>query len=239
MNPSKNGLSCAGKAGAVVVLIVIVLGAAYLIPSLSKGGGTGSASSSSNLGEKQITGLLSLFGDFPRMQVAVDSYDAPDQVVQNLSLSYSVLGTGTLNSVQYTRVEFTTAGVGHDVVGWFNSTGGIDRLDVLGQTNYTGNGVANRPFLQIYTSTLGGLVATTDNSTLLSLLTKTSETTRSIGLIQMDVTSYQLVGRVSLYSSLTVEIGTIPGTDVQLAVYVNEKTTTGSTAFFDVTSLTR
>ncbi|MDA4133043.1 MAG: hypothetical protein OK454_07965, partial [Thaumarchaeota archaeon] len=86
MNPSKNGLSSAGKTGIVVVLIVIVLGAAYLVPSLSKGSGSQSATSGSNASENKITGMPSLFADFRQMQVTVDNYDAPDGFVTNASV---------------------------------------------------------------------------------------------------------------------------------------------------------
>jgi hypothetical protein len=238
MNPSKNGLSSTGKTGIVVVLIVIVLGAAYLVPSLSKGGSQ-SASSSSSLNENQITGILPLFEDFPQMQVSVNNYDAPDGLVTNQSISYAVLGKGTLNSTEYTRVEFATAGQPEKVIGWFNSTGGIDDVEVLGQRNYTGNGDYALPFIQIYTNAFGGLVSLTDNSTLLSLLSTTSQGVASIGPTQMDVTSYMLIGRSTPYSSLALRIATIPGTSVQLAVYVNEKITDGSTSLVQVTSLMR
>jgi hypothetical protein len=238
MNPSKSGLSSAGKTGIVVVLIVIVLGAAYLVPSLSKGGGS-QASSSSNAGEKQVTGILSLFGDFPQMQVSVDTYDAPDGFVANQSLSYTVLGKGTINSTEYTRVEFATVGQPNMVVGWFNSTGGIGEADLLGQRNYTGNGVYALPFIQTYTSAFEGLVSITDNNTLLSRLSLSSQGLTSIGPTQMDIATYVLAARSPPYSSMTVRIATIPGTNVQLVVYVSQKVTDGSTSLVQVTSLTR
>jgi hypothetical protein len=234
MNPSKSGLSSAGKAGAVVVLIiVIVLGTAYLVQSLSNQSG------SSSPGDKQITGMVSLFADFPQMQVSLDAYDAPNGMLTNQTLSYTVLGTGTLNSVENTRVEFATAGESHHVVAWYNSTGGINEVDVLGQQNYTGSGAHELPFMVTYTSEFGTLVSVTNNATLLSTLTKSSETTMSIGPTQMNVTTYVLPARTSQYSSMTVKIGTIPGTDVQLAVYVSEKAHDGSTSTIQVTSLTR
>jgi hypothetical protein len=240
MNPSKNGLSSAGKTGVVVVLIVIVLGAAYLIPSLSKGSGSPSATSGSNTNEDKITGMASLFGDFRQMQVTVDNYDAPDGFVTNSSVSYNVLGTGTLNSTKYTRVEFATAGQTSTVIGWFNSTGGIGDVEVLGQArNYTGNGVSALPFIQVYTNAFGGLVALTDNSTLLSHLSMTSEGLTSLGPTQVDVTAYALIGRSAPYDSLTLRIATIPGTNVQLVVYVNEKLSDESTSLVQVTSLAR
>ena len=239
MNPSKNGLSSSGKTGIVIVLIVIVLGAAYLVPSLSKGSGT-QASSSLYASEKQITGILSLFGDFPQMQISVNTYDAPDGFVANQSLSYTVLGKGTINSTEYTRVEFATVGQANMIVGWFNSTGGIEEVDVLGQArNYTGNGAYALPFIQTYTNAFGGIVSITDNKTLLSRLSVASQGLTSIGPTQMDVTTYVLAARSPPYSSMTVRIATIPGTNVQLAVYVSEKVTDGSTSLVQVTNLTR
>jgi hypothetical protein len=254
MNPSKKGLSSAGKTGVVVLLIVIVLAAAYLVPSLSKGGG----SQSSNSSAVRITGMLPLVMDFPKMQVTFDGYDSPNGIVTNESYAYAVLGTSTLytttttteangslakstSSTQYTRVEFTTAGVGvgQGVIIWYNSSGGIGDEEVLGERNYTGNGVNNLPFMVPYTSSFGGLVSITNNSTLLSLLTKTAEATTSIGPTQMDVTTYVLEARSPPYSSLTVKIATIPGTNVQFVVYVNEKVSDGSTSLLQVTSLTR
>jgi len=254
MNPSKKGLSSAGKTGVVVLLIVIVLAAAYLVPSLSKGGG--SQSGSSNSPAVRITGMFPLVVDFPKMQVTFDAYDAPNGVLTNESYAYAVLGTATqdttttttqadgklvttTNSTEYTRVEFTTIGVGHGVIVWYNSSGGIGDEEVLGERNYTGNGVYNLPFMVPYTSSFGGLVSITNNSTLLSLLTKTSEATTSIGPTQMDVTTYVLEARSPPYSSLTVKIATIPGTNVQFVVYVNEKVSDGSTSLLQVTSLTR
>lgn len=238
MNPSKKGLSTAGKAGAVVIVIVIVLGAAYLIPSLSRGG-TQSTPSGSSSGTAPITGLPSLFAAFRQMKLSFDTYDAMNDFVQNQSLSYTVLGTGTLNSTQYTRVEFATAGIANYVIAWFNSTGGIARVDVHGERNYTGNGVQNLPFIQTYINDFGYVVSLANNSTLISLLSRTSQATTSIGPTQMDVTTYLLESRFAPYSSMTLRIGTIPGTNAQLAVYVNAKETDKSTILLQVTSLTR
>jgi len=232
MNPSKSGLSSAGKAGMVVVLIVIVLGAAYVVPSLSKGGGSQSANS--NSAPTPVTGMLSLVGDFPKMEVSLSTYDAPSGLIENQSFAYAVIGTGA-----YTKVEFTTVGVGHEIVAWYNSTGVITEEDVIGQRNYTGSGVYTLPFMVPYNSAFGALVSITGNSTLLSFMSKTSEATTGIGPTQMDVSTYVLAVPTPPYSRLTVKMATIPGTDVQFAVYVNQKTTDGSTSLLQVTSLSR
>jgi hypothetical protein len=233
---------------------VIVLGAIYLVPSLSKGGGNQSVSSKS--GSEPVTDMYSLIGDFSKMQVTLDAYDSPDGIVTNQSYAYTGLGAATqtttttttlangqkstsTNSTAYTRVEFTTIGVGNSIIIWYNSSGGIGDEEVLGQRNYTGNGVYNLPFMDPYTSSFGSLVSITDNATLLSLLTKTTEATMSIGPTQMDVTTYVLPGRTSEYTSITAKIATIPGTDVQFAVYLNEEIRDGSTTLLEVTSLTR
>lgn len=237
MNPSRRGLSGGAKAGAVVILIVVVLAAVYLYPSLTKGGGNQSAPSGS--GTTPITGLPSLFTDFRQMQMSFDTYDAVNDFVQNQSVSYTVIGTGTINSTQYTKVEFATAGVSNDVIGWFNSTGGIARADVLGQRNYTGNGVKNLPFVQTYVNDFGYIVSLANNATLISLLSKTSESTTSIGGTQMDVTTYLLESRFAPYTKMTLQIAAIPGTNAQIAVYVNAKESDQSTIFLQVTSLTR
>ncbi len=237
MNLSRRGLGGGAKAGAVVILIVVVLGAVYLYPSLTKGGGTQSAPPGS--GTAPITGLPSLFTDFRQMQMSFDTYDALNDLVQNQSVSFTVIGTGTINSTQYTRVQFATAGVSNDVIAWFNSTGGIARADVLGQRNYTGNGVRNLPFVQTYVNDFGYIVSLANNATLISLLSKTSEATTSIGSTQMDVTTYLLESRFAPYTKMTLQIATIPGTNAQVAVYVNAKETDQSTIFLQVTSLSR
>jgi len=237
MNPSRRGVGTAVKVGAAIVLIILGLGSIYLIPKFSAA--SQSQAPTSNPGAKQITGLPSLFYDFSRMQVAVDVNDQVDGYVQDASYSYTVLGKSTLDSVEYTRVEFTTVGVGNDVVVWYNATGGINEVDVVGARNYTGNGTRNLPFIATYTGAFGGLVSIANNGTLLSLLSRTSEVLTEIGPTQMDVATYVLHGRSYPYSSLTLQLATIPGTDVQLLTYLDEKTTDGSTTVVQVTSLTR
>lgn len=237
MNPSKRGLSTGAKAGAVVVLIIVVLGAIYLVPKFTTP--SQAQSTGSNSAAEPITGMLSLFHDFSKMQASVNVNDPNNGYTQVQNYTYAVLGKGTLNSTVYTRVEYTTVGLGDNVVVWYNSTGGIGELDVVGVRNYTGNGAGNLPFITNYDSTFGALVAITNNATLLARLGKTSTVLTSIGPTQMDVTTYVMGGRFAPYSSLTIQIGTIPGTNVQLATELNEKTTDGVTSVVQVTSLTR
>ena len=237
MNPSRRGVGTGGKVAAVVVLIMLGLGAIYLIPKFTSSQSQGA---SSNAVPQQITGMPSLFYDFTKMQVAVDLNDPADSFVQNQSYTYTVLGKSTVDSVQYTRVEYTTVGVGNnDVVVWYNLTGGINEVDVVGVRNYTGNGTKNLPFITSYSGAFGGLVAFANNATLLSHLSKTSEVLTSIGPTQMDVTTYMLSGRSYPYLHLTLQLATIPGTDVQLVTYLDENTYDGSTTVVQVMSMTR
>jgi hypothetical protein len=242
MNPSKNGLSTAGKVGIVVMVAIVVVGTAYLLPGLSKGGASQSTSSQagavSTVEGSQINGTYSIVKFFSKMLLAVDVYDATDGMVSNATYSYSVLGKGTINSTQYTRVEFLTVGVGDDVVMWFNSSGGLGRVDVLGQRNYTGNGLPNMPFVTTYTNLFGFIPTITTNATLLSLLSKSSETTTSIGPTNADVTTYELAAPTPSYSSMTLKLATIPSKNVELAVYFYLKTHDKSTTLIEVTSLT-
>jgi hypothetical protein len=237
MNPSRRGLGTAGKAGAVIVMLVIVLGTLYLLPRYSSS--SQSQPATSNAVPEKITGMPSLFYDFTGMQVSAYINDPADDFVQNQSYTYTVLGTAKLNSTLYTRVEYTTVGVGNDVIVWYNSTGGINEVEVVGVRTYTGNGTRNLPFITTYTGLFGSLVSVTDNDTLLSLLSKTSDGTAKIGATQMDVSTYMLYGRLYPYSSLTLKVATIPGTSVQLVTYLDEATAAGTSSLLRVTSLTR
>ena len=236
MNLSKHGLSRAGKAGIVVVVIVLVLGAVYLVPSLTKGG----VQSTATEGPSPTTlSLLSLFGYFPKMNMTIYTNDVADGITQNASYTYSVLGKAFLNTTQYLTVEFKTIGAGlpnnNEVIAYFNSTGGIPFVDVVGVRNYTGAG--SYFFAQDYTTAYGLIPMITDNDTILSLLTKTYSIITNIGPTQMNVTAYSLAVPTSGYESLTVKYATIPGTEILMPVYVSEKDTLGSTVLIQVTSL--
>lgn len=147
MDLSKKGISSAAKAAAIIAAVMVVLAVVYFVPSFSTSS-VGAAPASSNTRTSssgpvtQNAGILALFGFFSQidMQVTVLNYNQANGIIQQQSLSYLVLGKGTWNSTQYTRVEFSTPGVGNTVVAWFNAQGGIDRVDVLGQRNYTGSG---------------------------------------------------------------------------------------------------
>ncbi len=240
MNPYKRGLSSAGKAGVVVVVVILVLGGAYFLPGLTKGGGsqqsTAGGGAVSTVGGNETIGLYSLVQAFSQMQLVV-AISTPDQGASNTTYSYSVIGKGTINSTQYTRVEFLTVGVGDNVVMWFNSAGRLGEVDVPGVRNYTGNGIVNLPYFTTYANLFGIIPTITNNATLFSMLSKYSETTMNIGPTQADVTTYTLPAPKEGYSSLTVEVATVPANNVTLAVYLYARMHDGSTTQVEVSSL--
>jgi hypothetical protein len=235
MNPSRRGVGAAGKAASVVVLIILVLGAVYFV----KFSGSSSQGPGTNPVPEKITGMPSLFYDFTQMRLYVNVSDPQDGFLQDQTYTYTVLGTGVLNSTQYTKVQFATVGQGNDVVVWYNSTGGIGEVQVVGVRNYVGNGTQNLPFFTTYSDAFGALLTATTNSTLFSRLTRTNSVTTKIGPTQMNVTSYTLPVRFYPYTSLKLSVATIPGTDAQFVTYLDETTYYGSTNLLQVTSLTR
>jgi hypothetical protein len=242
MNPTTRGLSTAAKTGVVVVLIVIVLGGAYLAPSLSKGTSTTALScgSGSNAGGgNQTLTLLSLFGCFSQMQLQITISDQAGAIPQQEIMSYRVLGQASFNSTQHTKVDFSQTGAAnHEVVAWFNPGGVVDRLDILGGgRNYTGPGAAI--FAQTYTTAFSIVTDTSNNATLLSLLSKTTENTTSIGGTQLNAATYHLAVPSPPFKTITAEYATIPGTHQRLAVYLDEKMTDGTRKTFQVLSLTK
>jgi len=245
MNPEREGLSAAGKTGVVVVLIVIVLGAAYAGPSMLAHSGTQSTSSQSagSSSNDPAAALFSLFGHFSQMQLQESVLSNPmggDQsTLQQVSFSYVVLGKETLNSIQYTKVLFSQAGLPHDVTAWFNAQGGIDRADVSGQSPYTGNGTKNLPAVQVYLTGFRVLTALAANTTLISMLSKTSDNMTTIGKMQLTVTTYSLAVPTRPYTSITAKFAAIPGTNERLLVYFDAKMTGGSETTIEVQSLTK
>jgi hypothetical protein len=245
VNPSRIGVSSAGKRAVAAFVIVLVLGAAYLAVSLSKSGAPVSLTSDVSVPPPipvgNQTGMYALLGPFPKMQVSVNFYDEPDGLSANESFAYAVLGTASLNLTTHTVVEFTNVGSGDQVIAWFNSTGAIDRVDVLGQKNYTGP--TAYVLASAYTSAFAIIPTITNNSTLLSLLSKTSETTTSIGPARADVTTYTLGAETATYANITARYaavvpGVVHGTTVELAVYLDEILRNRSTTLIQVTSIT-
>lgn len=245
MNPDRSGLSTAGKAGIIVILAILVLGAIYVAPSLTSGGGTTSTSSHSTgssstlfTGDQTIE-LLSLFGYFSQMQIHVASYDHSEgnALIEQHTLGYQVLGKGSLNSTQYTRVQFTQEGEGTNLVAWFNPQGGIDRVDVPGVRNYTG--ATASVYAQIYVATFSIITGVSNNSTLLSLLSKTSQAATTIGSTALDVATYALKAPTPPYTNVTVKYASIPGTNLRFAVYFDENTSDLTETTVQVLSITK
>ena len=248
MNPSKSGLSTMAGTGIVVVLIVLVLGGVYLAPSLLKGGSISTSTissqtcvSNSNIGSNQTFGLVSLFGCFSQMQIQDTLLDQGQGMVgavpQQLTFSYHVLGQAPFGSTQDIKVDFSQLGGNHEVVAWFSPGGIVDRLDIIGDRNYTGPGAAI--FAQTFTSAFSAITTVTNNATLLSSLSKTSQNATSIGPTRLDVTTYHLAVPAPPYKSITAKYATIPGTYQRLAVYLDEKMTDGTEKTFQILSLAK
>ena len=187
--------------------------------------------------QAQLRGLLDLFGNFSQMAITTSYLDEVNEASGSSSVSYVVLGHTTLNSTHYYRVEFKNDFGNTNEIAWFNPQGGIDRVDVLGQKNYTGSGAAF--FAQIFTSSFSLLPEWSNNVTLLSGLQKTGESVENIGHTQMNVSTYELPRTTSTYTNFTAKIATIPGTNARLAVYVFQQSPNGSNVLFQVTSVTR
>jgi hypothetical protein len=249
MNPAKRGLAAAGKVGIVVVIVVLVLGGVYLAPSMLSTGSSRSTTatsssqsaqaSSSTVAGGQGTALLSLFGYFSQMQLQTSAYDNNEAfpLAEQHDYSYLVLGKGTINSTQYTKVEFSQAVTNSDVVAWFNPQGGVDRVDVVGVRNYTGP--TAYVYTQLYVSAFSVITGLSNNATLLSILKQTSQNTTSFGPTQLPVTTYSLATPTAPFASATLALATIPGTTAKIAVYFDEKTTDGLETTYQVMSLTK
>ena len=244
MNPAKKGLATSGKVGIVVVLVLLVLGGAYFAPSLLTGGTHGTSSQSSQTSLSSVAGdqgpaLLALFGYFSQMQVQSSAYDNNEAfaLTEQHTYSYLVLGKGTINSTQYTRVEFSQVGANGDVVAWFNPRGGVDRVDVIGVKNYTD--ATAHIYSLVYVSAFSLVTGLSTNATLLSALKQTSQNTTSFGSTKFDVTTYSLKSPVAPFTSITVKFATIPGTNTRIAVYFDEKTTDGLESTIQVMSITK
>ena len=248
MNPTKRGLGTSAKAGILVILVVLVLGAIYVAPSMSSGGKTNSTSTSTQSGGQssaiftgdQTLSLTSLFGYFSQMQVHEASYDHSEgnALIESHTVEYQVLGKATLNSTQYTKVQFSQQGQsGNGVIAWFNPQGGIDRADVLGVRNYTGPTAS--VYAQIYVSTFAIVTGVSNNGTLFALLGKTTHSTTSIGPTSFDVATYALAGPTPPYTSLTVNYATLPGTNMRFAVYFDANTNDLMEVTLQVMSVTK
>lgn len=239
MKFSRRGLSQLGEIGVIALVIIVVVAAYLFVPSLTKG--SGSQTTTSLGGPNPIAdtthGIFPVVTTFKDMTLVEDIDDISTGYIQNMTYAYTVLGKGTLNSTHYTKVEFSTYGQTHFTVAWYNSTGGLGELDVTGLRNYTGSGLPDLPYIQTYVNAFYVLISVTNNSTLNAQLTKTSQTATSIGSTKVDLATYTLEQRNSLLSKVTEKVASIPGTNIVMMVYLNEKLSDGSTYLFQVTSL--
>lgn len=237
MNPSRRGLGTGAKVGAVLAVIVIVVGALYLLPMLSSSSPKGPVT---NVGANGPSGVYPLIQDFSKMTITVDTNDVPDQYAQNQTLAYTVLGKGAIGSTQYTKVEFVTVGQEADVVCWYNSSGGLGEVQLLGEggRNYTGNALATLPFISTYTVDFSVFDKITNNATLFSELVPSTATTTTIGPTKAYVATYLLSAPTAVYSNIIVKYATFSGTNLRLAVYVYEKAPDKSSQTLEITSLT-
>lgn len=249
MNPSKRGLSTSAKAGAAVIVIIVVVGVLYFDPGVLKLGSSPTTNASgpvSALGGNGTQGLYSMVRAFSQMQLAVDIND-PNNGVSNMTYSYTVLGNMNSGSTQFTRVEFVTVGAGNAVIIWFyaNGNGSVGEVEVpqLGASgNFTRgqgptNGLLNLPYYTTYANLFGVIPSLTDNATLFSTLTKYSEGAANVGPTQADVITYNLASHSATYSEITVKVATVAANNVKLVVYLYTKTHDGATQLIKVTSL--
>jgi len=241
MKFSRRALSQVAEIGVIALVFVVLVAAYFFVPALTKGGGSQTTTSlgGPNPIADTTQGIYPLVTNFKDLTLVVDVNDASAGYVQNSTYSFSVLGTGTLNSTKYTKVDFSTQGQTHDTIAWYNSTGGLGQLDVIGLRNYTGNGLPQLPYIQTYANAFYGLISVTNNATLNALLTKTTQTATSIGSTKINLATYTLEQRTSSISKVTEKVASIPGTNIVMMVYLNEKLSDGSIYLFQVTGLTQ
>lgn len=237
---SRRGLSSGGKIGILVILVMIVLGAVYFLPSFTLGGGNqGSSStqagSSSGFGPSATYGgLAQLFANFSQIDGQLTLANDVEEMYDQQHFSYAVVGTGTINNTQYMKVSFSGIGA-HQVIAWVSRQGAVDRVDVVGQSNYTGPGA--RFYVLNYLNDFSVILNTSVNSTLLSMLSPTTQNSTDIGGTHVNLATYTLPAPKGSYKSLTVSFATIPGTTARLPVYLHQKTTDGSELTLLVSSL--
>jgi hypothetical protein len=237
-------MSTGGKATIVVIVIIVVVGGIYFVPSALGRGKDNSnilQAATATTGGNHTLELLSLFGYFSQMEIRETTNSPQGSGVGSLgspveeTLNYTVLGPGTFDGTPNVRVEFSTVGVGNQIIAWFNASGIVDVTDIIGQKTYSGPGAAI--FAQTYTSAFSAVTEVTNNATLLSLVSKTAQNTTSIGPTSLAVSTYKLKAATAEYRQLTVEYATIPGTVQKLAVYVGETAPGGIQSSLQVLSL--
>jgi hypothetical protein len=248
VNHLKHGLTTGAKVGAVIILLLLILAAAYLALSRSTSGGVSSSASSSQSGPSSNSsastfssaGLLSPFISFSQLQVQGYTIDHGEAgaISDQFNMSYRVLGKASLNSTQYTKIDFSQSSPPtQEVIAWFNPQGGIDRVDVIALGNHTGP--QSSIYAQLYLGALASVTALSNSTSFLSLLSKTTQTTTKIGQTQLDVTTYTLPKPTGLYEAVTLKVATIPGTSSSMIVYYDVSTNDQLENIFQVTGLVK
>jgi hypothetical protein len=246
----RSGMATSRKIALTIGIVLIVALGAYaaigsgrlsIVPNGSNSTSYGTSTATAPLnGLGQPNSILDLFGNFSKMVVSkhfVDMADGEINAEGGTHASYAVLGRTVVNSTNYYKVEFTDLDGNRSIIAWFDQKGTINRVDVLGDRNYTGSTALMHA--QIFTSTFSFLPSVSYNATLLSGLQRTGESAQGIGPTQMDVTTYNLAAKTAAFSNLTVKIGTVPGTSTKLAVFLYQESPDSSSSLFQVTSLTR
>jgi hypothetical protein len=251
MKFSVRGMATTKKIVLTIALALVIAGGIYVALGSGRpgvvpnGSQSGSSSSSTALasfsgGAGQPKSILDLFGNFSRMVVTIGYLHFADGEVQSQGeshFSYSVLGQAVLNSTNYYKVQFTDLDSKKSGIAWFNQMGLVDRVDILGDKNYTGTSAS--VYAQAFTAPFSLIPNLSHNATLLSGLQKTAEGTQNVGPTQMNVITYRLAAPSPAYSNYTLKIATVPGTSTKLAVYWYVEDPSTSNALFEVTSVTR
>ncbi len=243
MKFSKRGIATTGKITIAVGLVLIIAAGVYaaLGPNLLGVAPKGTQTTTpSNGGSGQPKSILDLFNTFSRMTFATGFADFEDGEIQNqgsLHISYVVLGRAVVNSTNYYKVQFTNSDARTSAIAWINPRGLVDRVDVLGDKNYSGS--AAQVYAQAFLGALSPVPSLGYNITLLSGLQKIAEGSQGIGPTQVDVVTYGLRAPTSTYTNYTVKIATVPGVSFKLAVYVYQEFPSKSNNFFEVTSVTK
>lgn len=238
MESFRRGIGTGAKVAVVVAVLVIASGVVYAYPGLLRGSGP-PPGQVVNVGAGSSDPTYALVQAFSKATVSVSENDVANQFSQNLTVAYSVVGTGTINGTQYTKVEFVTVGQQHNVIAWYSHTGQLGEVDVPGLRNYVGNGTGNLPYITTYDSYFGAFAQVTNNATLLSHLVESTSVSTSVGGMQAQVTTYVLGAPTLQLKDIVVKYATFSGTNLRLAVYIYELTTDGSSETLQITSLAR
>jgi hypothetical protein len=251
MKFSRRGMTTTKKIAVAIPLVLVIAAGVYValgpgrlgIPpnasqSSSAQSSTGIASFSGVAGQPK--GILSLFGNFSQMAVTTSYVVFADGEVQSSGTShysYAVLGRAVVNSTDYHKVEFTNSDARTSEIAWFNPQGLVDRVDVLGDRNYSGPNA--QAYAQSFVGVFSFIQSLSYNATLISGLHKTAEGMQSVGPMQMDVITYGLAAPSAAFANVTAKIATVPGTSTKLAVYWYQQDPTTSNTSLEVTSAAR